>query len=394
MNVATMSRPREKNVPVLESLSASQIDAIHRIPAHGAVPPPAIDEKRPTSIFLDRAHYDLEQQRIFRALPVPVTISALIPEPGNLIAIDSYGVPLIVTRARDGQVRAFLNACTHKGSKLIEDGEPHAAGRMTCPYHAWTFGLDGTLIGVPRAETFANLCKADRPLAQLPCKEAGGLVWVGMDRRKDYDFSKVEGQLAIDFEALNIPRAHVYGRKIFELKANWKLVLEPFLEGYHVQRLHAASVGPMFADVPTITDRIGLSFRQVSGKVNFSPDVLAIPGENIHKSVTFAYQLFPNAVVITSPYYISIMILAPRATDRTVVDYMMLTREEAGNPKAEQLFRKSYEMVLGVFGGEDFRAAELSQSGLSTGAMDDVIYCGLEDKIPEFYRTIEQFLSA
>ncbi len=190
----------------------------------------------------------------------------------------------------------------------------------------------------------------------------------------------------------NLDRQHVYGRERFELNANWKLVLEPFLEGYHVQRLHARSVGPMFADVPTVTHQMGRNLKQTSGKMNFTPDCLDIPGENIHKSVTHAYQLFPNCVVITSPYYISVMFIVPQSADKTVVDYIMLTRAEADNDKAKELYEKSYRMVLGVFGGEDFRAAELSHAGLSTGALDTVVYSGLESTIPLYYRTLESLL--
>jgi phenylpropionate dioxygenase-like ring-hydroxylating dioxygenase large terminal subunit len=393
MTVATAVRPGEKNVPVLANLSASQIDAIGRIPAHASADAPAIDARRPASIFLDPARFDEEWAKVFLKLPVPLTLSALVAEPGSVLAVDSYGIPTIVTRAKDGQVRVFLNACTHKGSKLVEQCDPHSAARLTCPYHAWTYGLDGKLIGVPRAETIADFTKSERPLAQLPSYEAGGFIWVGLDRHQTYDFSTIDAKLIEDFEALNIPRAHVYGRKMFDLKANWKLVLEPFLEGYHVQRLHANSVGPMFADTPSIMDRLGPHFRQASGKLNFDPDAIR-PDENIHKIVTFAYELMPNCVVITSPYYISVMILAPRGADRTLVDYMMLTREAPDNPKAEELFAKSYAMILDVFGNEDFRAAELSHAGLATGAIDDVIYCGLEDKIPEFYEILESYLAA
>jgi nitrite reductase/ring-hydroxylating ferredoxin subunit len=393
MTVATAVRPREKNVPVLESLSASQIDAIGRIPPHASADAPVLDARRPASIFLDPARFDLEWEKVFLKLPVPLTLSALVAEPGSVLAVESYGMPLIVTRAKDGQVRVFLNACTHKGSKLVEHCDPHSAARMTCPYHAWTYGLDGKLIGVPRAETIANFAKSDRPLAQLPAHEEGGFIWVGLDRHAAYDFTSLNAELMQDFEALNIPRAHVYGRRMFDLKANWKLVLEPFLEGYHVQRLHANSVGPMFADTPSIMDRLGPHFRQVSGKANFDPSEIR-PDDNIHKTITFAYDLMPNAVIVTSPYYISVMILAPRGPDRTMVDYTMLTREAPDNPKAEELFAKSYEMILSVFGGEDFRAAELSQAGLASGAIDDVIYCGLEDKIPEFYETLEAHLEA
>lgn len=394
MNVATAVPPSTRFVPTIDTLSASQIDAIHRIRPLDKTPDPVLDARRPASIFVGQERFDAEQDKVFRAVPVPMTISALLPEPGSLIAIESYGVPVIVTRARDGEIRAFLNACSHKGSKLIEHGDPHKAGRMTCPYHAWTYGLDGKLLAVPRSETIACFDKADRPLKRLAAKEFGGIVWVGLDPQREYSFDHLDPQVAEDFEALNLPSAHVYGRKQFDLKANWKLVLEPFLEGYHVQRLHSQSVGPMFADVATITDRFGDTLRQTSGKANFTPEIVQQPGENIHKYMTFAYQMFPNTVVITSPYYISVMILAPRGPAATRVDYMMLTREAPDNPKAEELFQRSYEMVLGVFGNEDFRAAELCQAGLSTGALDDVIYCGLEENIPKFYEGIEKRLAA
>ena len=390
MDATIREQPKQRTIPTLESLSASQIAAIRAIPPHDQSHPVQIEASRPTSIFLDAAHFAREQDTVFNALPVPITMSAVIPGPGELIAVDSYGKNIIVARGKDGVVRAFLNACTHKGSKLVEDGEPRSASRIICPYHAWTYALDGKLIGVPRAETFANLCKEDRPLAQLECAEKGGIIWVGLDRKRHYDFGGIDDQLVADLEALNIPRMHLYGRKSFDLKANWKLVLEPFLEGYHVQRLHSRTVGPLFADTPSKMTLLGRNIRQSSGRLDFTPDMLEATGENIHKLVTHAYQVFPNLVVVTSPYYISIMILAPRAADRTIVDYMMLTREAPDNPKAEELFLRSYEMILSVFGGEDFRAAQISQEGLSSGAMDNVLYSGLEENIPVFYDLLDK----
>lgn len=389
MNLVTTPPAKDRSGPTLDTLSESQIAAIRAIPPHEEHDVPALDESRPANIFLDPVRFDLEQEKVFLVLPVPITMSAVIPTPGDIVATDSYGKSIILARDKDGVVRAFLNACTHKGAKLVEDGEPKSAGRLVCPYHAWTFGLDGRVLGVPRSETFSDLCKQDRALAQLPCEEKGGVVWVGLDRKRAYDFGAIDQQLVTDFEALSLPNMHLYGRKVFDLKANWKLVLEPFLEGYHVQRLHAQSVGPLFADVPSIITQLGQNIRQTSGKQQFTPNILEIPGENIHKWVTHAYQVFPNFVLITSPYYISIMILAPRAADRTVVDYMMLTREAPDNPKAEELFARSYDMILNVFGNEDFRAAEISQEGLSTGALENVLYCGLEKMIPAFYRTLE-----
>jgi hypothetical protein len=145
----------------------------------------------------------------------------------------------------------------------------------------------------------------------------------------------------------------------------------------------------MFADVPNVYDRFGRHTRQISGKANFTPDLLDGDIKNIHDIVTHAYLAFPNTVVVTSPYYISVMIIMPRSATRSIVDYFMLTRTPPDNPKAADLYARSYDLILKVFGTEDFRAAEISQEGLNSGALDDVVYGGLERVIPDFYETLE-----
>src|SRR5579859_2991562 len=390
MNAPAAGPPEGKPLfQTLEMLSSGQIAAIRRIPAHDQAAIVQIEATRPVSIFTGQDRYDREQACVFRRTAVPVMLSTMIAEPGTAIAHDGYGVPMIIARDRQGMVRAFLNACQHKGSKLIEGCDPVKASRLSCPYHAWTYGLDGTLVGVARAETFLNLDKSKRNLVELPSREAGGFIWVMLDRAAEPDFSGVDSRLVEDMDAFGIGDAHVYGRKTFHLDANWKLVLEPFLEGYHVQRLHAGSVGPLFADVPNVVDVLGLNIRQISGKAQFSPTDLDIPGENIHKTVTHAYLLFPNTVVVTSPYYISVMFIMPTGVRKTTVDYYMLTRLAADSDKGEELYKSSYDMIIGVFGGEDFRAAEISQVGLDSGALQDVVYSGMEATIPVYYERLE-----
>jgi nitrite reductase/ring-hydroxylating ferredoxin subunit len=393
-----MNAPLDKapvGKPIIQTydmLSKGQREAMKRIARHDEATVPQIEVTRPVSIFLSQERFDAEQNAIFKKRAIPLTISALLPEPGMAMGHESTGLPLIVSRDRDGKVHVFLNACQHKGAKLLETCEPVKSGRMTCPYHAWTFGVDGKLIGVARAETFINLDKSKRNLAELPSREHGGIIWVMLDRHAEPDFSSLVSELGEDLDALELGTAHVYGRKSFDVNANWKLVLEPFLEGYHVQRLHASTVGPLYADVPNVVDKLGPTIRQISGKVNFTPEDLEIPGENIHKTVTTVYNLFPNGVVITSPWYISIMILHPRGPDRTIVDYHNLTRVAPDNPKAENLYKTSYDMVLDVFGNEDFRAAEISHAGLATGALETVVYSGLEASIPAYYGILESYL--
>jgi phenylpropionate dioxygenase-like ring-hydroxylating dioxygenase large terminal subunit len=366
------------------------VEAIRSIPTDVEVVHRA-DARRPVSNFTDPAYFEREKQRLFRRLPVAVSLSVMLPEAGSVLAHDDYGIPVLLTRDRDGQAHAFLNVCRHKGAKLVETCEPHKLGRICCPYHAWTYSTDGRLIGVPREDGFPSVKKETYGLAKLPCKEAGGLIWVILDRNAPADFSNVTEELVTDLNSLGISKAHVYGRRTFHLAANWKLVFEPFLEGYHVVRLHSQTVGPMFKDAPVHQSRLGPHMRQVSGRANFSAEDLN-GQDNIHKTVVITFQILPNTVVITSPYYISVMIIQPIAVNKSNVDYFMLTRDAPDSPKAEELYAKSYEMIQKVFGTEDFRAAEISQVGLETGAVEELVYGDLERAIPEFYQSIESYL--
>jgi phenylpropionate dioxygenase-like ring-hydroxylating dioxygenase large terminal subunit len=383
----------ERKVATLETLSASQIAAIRSLPPHDQAHATMLDERRSAAIFTDPARFDLEQAHVFKRMAVPVTLSVMLPSPNSFLAHEGYGLPLLLSRDKAGQVRAFLNVCQHKGSKLVETCEPIKAGRVVCPYHAWTYGADGRLVGIAREEVFPPGLKDQRRLTELPCKEAGGLIWVMLDRKAEPDFSGAAPELVDDLDHLGIPTAHVYGRRTYPLRANWKLVLEPFLEGYHVVRLHAESIGTLFADVPNAVHRLGPNIRQISGKANFMPEMLDIPGENIHKTLTHAYTVFPNTVIVTSPYYTSVMFIMPKSVNESVVEYFMLTPGPADNPKAEDVYARSYELIQKVFGTEDFRAACISQEGLESGGVEEVIYGGLEKPILEHYRTLEAMLA-
>ena len=389
---AEVARPAQRRVTRLIDLTESQQASIRQIPAERDIVNVAMAASRPNAIFTGRERFDTEQEKIFKKYAAPITLTALLPEPGSVVAIEAYGKPLLVSRTRNDEFKVFVNACQHKGAKLVEDCAVHNKGRMVCPYHAWTYGIDGKLIGVARSEMFEGIVKSERGLKELPSRVWGGVIYAQLDGGAP-DFSQLHPQIAEDFTALGIADAHVYDRKVFELKANWKVVLEPFLEGYHVQRLHAASIGAQFTDAPTITDSFGVNVRQVSGRAGYEPAMLDDdPESNVHKLVTYAYTAFPNVVVVTSQYYISVMVLMPRDVDHTTVHYYMLTPGPATTAKAAEVFQRSYELIISVFGGEDFRAAEICQAGLSAGVPDNTVYCGLESTIVRYYDALEALL--
>ena len=378
-----------RHIAALETLSASQIAAIRAIPPLSSFELPVMTCRRPVSMFVSPERYELERERVFRRQPVPITVSALLPDPGSVLTHNGYGLPLLLVRGKDGEVRCFLNACQHKGAKIVEDCAPHKLARLTCPYHSWTYGLDGRLIAIAREDVFEQLDKRTLGLAALPTREFGGLIWAILDRDAEPDFSTLEPALGEDLERLLIPKAHVYGRRTFEVKANWKLIMEPFQENYHVRRLHANSIGNMFVDGPGIVTPFGRHQRKIYGKGNFDPTRLDDPGQDIHKIVTHIYQLFPNGILITSPYYTSLMILMPRSHRETMVEYFMLTPGPAASSKVEEVYDRSYKLIQQVFGGEDFRAAEISQEGLESGALREVIYGGMEITIPAYYDRLD-----
>lgn len=390
--VADIVKPAGRKITRLADLTDSQQQAIRRIPAEKDAITVPLAATRPNAIFTGRERFEAEQARVFRRHAVPVTLAAVLPDPGSVVAVEAYGKPLLVTRTRSDEVRVFINACQHKGAKLVEDCAVHKQGRMVCPYHAWTYGLDGKLIGVARSDMFEGVVKAERGLKELPSIVWGGVVYVQLDGGP-LATTHLSDQIDADFAALGIPDAHVYGRQTFDLKANWKVVLEPFLEGYHVQRLHSASIGQLFVDAPSMVDLFGANIRQVSGRIGYEPAMLdADPDANVHKLVTHAYTAFPNVVVVTSQYYTSVMILMPYNVDRTIVHYYMLTPGPATTPKAEEVFERSYDLIIKVFSGEDFRAAQISQAGLNAGVPEHTIYCGLEENVIRYYDAFEALL--
>lgn len=372
-------------------LSQAMWDAVLEIRPPEETPFLTTEAKRASSVYMREDRYQAEIEHIFRSYAVPVMMSSRIPDPGTSLAHDGYGVPLLFTRDREGKLRAFINGCRHRGSKLVEGCDPVKGGRITCPYHTWSYGLDGQLLAISRPELFPSLDKADLPLIELTCFEDGGLVFVGLDPRKQTKIIPNSDEILADLNAPAFNRRHIYGFQTFDLQANWKLVTEAFLEGYHAPRLHAKSVGAMFTDATSVFRFYGPHTMQISGRKVFDASVLD-QDVNIHRYVTSSHILFPNLSVITSPYYTSYMIFMPRGRDRTWVEYYMMTDGPPESEKAADLFARSYELILEVFGKEDFHASSSAQAALETGLIPEVYFGGLEMLVGPFHDSIEALL--
>jgi len=342
------------------------------------------------STYIDPARFEAEQRAIFGHVPHLLAPSALLAGNSQAVAHDHYGTPLILTRDADGKAHVFANVCRHRGTRLIDSYEVVPAKRIICPYHAWAYKPDGELTGMPRADCFPDFDKGENGLREFPCVEAGGLIWWSKDDEADFSDALA---LAPDLDAFGLGELYLYKRRTHDVAANWKLIIDAFLESYHVQRLHATTIASFFADGITVADTIGQHQRAAVGRSDYLAEIDREDWAQLRKAVTYTYQLFPSSVIIVSPDYINLLIALPQSVGRTLVEDVMLIPEKPATNEAEAHWQRSWDLLDGgTFGAEDFHAAALCHRGLASGQIEKVVLGKLEHGIADFHRKVAEAL--
>ena len=194
----------------------------------------------PVTNYRDDALFEAERELLYKRIPLPLALSVELSEPNSYKAVDVMGVPVVITRDAAGQVRAMLNICRHRGAQLCAPGS--GTGRvMTCPYHAWSFGMDGELKGVYGESTFGEIDRPSRGLHQLPCEEKHGIIFVCLTPGLTMDLTAWLGDMAPILDDLRLDELHTFSSRMMP-GPNWKVVIEGYLEGYHFAALHKNTV--------------------------------------------------------------------------------------------------------------------------------------------------------
>jgi phenylpropionate dioxygenase-like ring-hydroxylating dioxygenase large terminal subunit len=178
-----------------------------------------------------------EWETFFRGHAQLIGLTGDLPKPGSFVTSSDFGVPVLAVRDEEGEFRAFLNVCRHRGA--VVESEPRGSrSRFSCPFHAWTYSNRGELVSVPKPEHFGHVDKACHGLIVLPAVEKYGFLWVHPDPEGSIDRDALLGGLAPEFESWEFGRLAHTGVDTYDMRLNWKLAMDTFGETYHFPVLH------------------------------------------------------------------------------------------------------------------------------------------------------------
>lgn len=334
----------------------------------------------PLEAYVSQGVFERELATLFSDCPFVAGHVDAVREPGRYMLSDWNHQPYIIVRGHDGILRAFLNTCRHRGAPLVDRQTDQCLRAFVCPFHGWTYGLDGALRGVPRQFAFPGLDKKDHGLKQLPVTESMGFVWV--HPKQHHPLNPVEdlGSFAEDIEYFGLDRFISYKKVLTEKKANWKLLVQMNLEGYHASMVHKNTLAGHFRNGFLAYDAEGSHLRILAAKTNLI-DSVKVPKEErkISDFMLVYYILFPNTIVILHDDNISIRKLFPLAPDRTLYSHELLYLPDQYVGESGQKALKSrflYNEVL--FDDEDFAMAEKVQKNLLNG-VNETHMLGIEE---------------
>ena len=275
----------------------------------------------PRHAYTDPAFLALERAHVFDASWTFICAAERLPNPGDLMPLDLIGRPIVIARQRDGGIKAFHNVCRHRGVILVEAPQS-SRPTMICPYHAWSYGLDGRLLKTPHFSGDGNhdhsmIERECLDLKAIRCETWNGLVFVNMSgdavplathmapvaaRYADFDFSEMR-----------------LGRVMeFEVAANWKLPIENFIEGYHLPWTH-----PFLNSVSSMANHYSVLDEPIVGQGSLlyerdkagHPDLPTFSGLSQHWAVRAEYpSLLPNMLLGVHIDHISVWGMFPSAS--------------------------------------------------------------------------------
>ncbi len=326
----------------------------------------------PQRYFVAREIFAKEQEAIFSEQWVCVGHQSQIARAGDYFVREVAGESLIIVRDQKGTIGGFSNVCRHRGTRLCEEASGHAPA-IQCPYHAWTYALDGRLIGAPHMESAVGFDKSQYSLGTVRTALWEGFVFVNL-ADDSAPLHSTFAALAGKFTHWNLPKLRSAQRIEYDVRANWKLIFENYSECYHCPGVHPmlSKVSPYDSAENDLCEGPFLGgFMSISkgASLTMSGNACALPvgeiqGED-HARV-FYYSIFPNMLLSMHPDYVMVHQVWPTAPDRTRILCDWFFHPEAFG--RADFHPKDAVEFWDVTNKQDWRVCELSQQGIASRA--------------------------
>jgi phenylpropionate dioxygenase-like ring-hydroxylating dioxygenase large terminal subunit len=323
--------------------------------------------------YTDTALAERERELVFGRVPSIVAHSSELPSPMDFITVRMPRNNLIVVRQRDGGVKCLVNVCRHRGAML----ENQAAGSrrlFSCPYHRWSYDLDGKLRTVTRAATFGDLDPAEHGLVEVPSQERHGFIWVVDSAAADIDVAAWLGPEMDEILAgYELGSLQCYRAREFDEPVNWKIMQDAFLDGYHIQYAHPNSAGKhIHTNVATFED-FGRHSRWIALRKTIDRWLDTDPGdESLAGDVIETHFLLPNSTLLRQPDHFELLTFRPHPVDpnRSVMAMRLLVPalDQSGLEPGtwERRWEKNWDILIRVLYEEDFPLLRDSQVALGS----------------------------
>ena len=349
--------------------------------------------RNPVSAYGDPERLRLERERLYLKMPLFLTMSCRLREEGDYFADEIAGVPVLVVRGREGTLRAFANICRHRGAPVAQ-----GCGRtrkFSCPYHGWTYGLDGRLKGIPDERSFSGIDKDKNGLLALPVGERHGMIFVRLAPGVPLEID-VDGFLAglgDDFGAYGFESYNFFASQTLTPRINWKFGVDTFLESYHLPALHRATVAPLIRGNTGAFDVFGDHARLTMLRYTAAEWEGQKDGDwNVLANILPIYRLMPNTLIVFQSDHLETWRILPGEVDRTMVEFALYVPEPPATDKARTYWQKNYDLAIRTVLDEDFALGEKMQRGFMSGLQAEVVYGRNEPALIHFHQRLRELL--
>lgn len=346
-------------------------------------------------VYRDGARYALERERLFRRVWHVAGRVEEIPSPGDYLLWERIGQSVVIMRKADGGLAAFHNVCRHRGVRIVRESGHCANGRLTCPFHAFVYDEEGRVVHVPERETF----DADRieglranPVA---IESWGGFLWIHLDPDEAPSLSAFLGELDPELSWYRMDEWRYVGGSTYHADANWKVVLEGFLEAWHTPTVHANSTRGGF-DVERSTFATFAPHSMMVVPLT-ALDIDSAPEPVEHRQYADCqYLLFPNAFINMFPESGYLITVNPVDETHTICQGYAIARKTPPEGVDQAAWDRSVETSIGVMDrimGEDLTiASEIARNRDSFGYHEN-LYSTLECRLSDFHEQVDRYLA-